>query len=501
MNGICHLKSLHVTSACMAGVALFLLTSSAFAGGTYEYADETATRLPTPPNDPALSTEDPEEKDFAWGDLDLDGDIDLVVVRKEPLTTPGRRRNVLFMNEGGVLIDRTTEFASAADDGGEGFLDLTNDRDVVMVDVDNDGWLDVVTAPTSGQGLPKTISHPRVYMNQGESDGKWQGLLYEEARFPILALAPNFCGVAAGDVTGDGFADLYFVDYLSSLEDRLLINIGNGFFIDESKRRMTEEMLESGFGINTEIADVNNDGWNDVIKSDDGKVTIAYNGGEGFFNTFETIYVGAAYSFNTGELNNDGLLDVVIIDDSVDQYLLNQGNGGDGLANFAEFSFPNSTSGFGGNSVVADLDNDGWNEVLITDVDIDAGSCNGLSDILSNNEDPPFNTFLADSGGIPDRLFRGVHDIAVFDIDGDCWLDLVVGRCGGITVWINQHIGSPCDSCIGDLDGDGSITYGDLLAVLSAWGNKSGDPADLDSNGIVGTSDLLIILANWGVCE
>ena len=42
-----------------------------------------------------------------WGDLDKDGDEDLVIVRKQPWTTSGRKRNVLLMNEKGVLTDRT----------------------------------------------------------------------------------------------------------------------------------------------------------------------------------------------------------------------------------------------------------------------------------------------------------------------------------------------------------------------------------------------------------
>ena len=74
-----------------------------------EYQNQTATRLVS---DPLLGVNDPEEKDYAWGDVNKDGWIDLVVVRKEPFTSPGRRPNVLFMNENGVLTDRTAQYAS-----------------------------------------------------------------------------------------------------------------------------------------------------------------------------------------------------------------------------------------------------------------------------------------------------------------------------------------------------------------------------------------------------
>ncbi len=66
-------------------------------GGWVEFSNHTSTRLVS---DPAVGSGDLEEKDYAWGDVDKDGDIDLVCVRKQPFTTPGRRTNVLFMNEG-----------------------------------------------------------------------------------------------------------------------------------------------------------------------------------------------------------------------------------------------------------------------------------------------------------------------------------------------------------------------------------------------------------------
>ncbi|MBX3374275.1 MAG: DNRLRE domain-containing protein [Phycisphaeraceae bacterium] len=56
----------------------------------------------------------------------------------------------------------------------------------------------------------------------------------------------------------------------------------------------------------------------------------------------------------------------------------------------------------------------------------------------------------------------------------------------------------------GDINGDGTVDFADLLLVLSAWGPCPGDPhhdpcpADLTGDGTVDFADLLIVLANWG---
>ncbi|MFT7679983.1 MAG: hypothetical protein ACI8QC_003989, partial [Planctomycetota bacterium] len=135
---------------------------------------------------PQFLEQDIDERDYVIGDLDQDGRDDLVIVRKRPFMTKGRRENLLLMAEGDQLVDRTLDYASASDVPGDlGFLTPTNDRDVILADLDLDGWLDVITSTTLSSGQTKAISHPRIYRNLGlDSNGQWLGLIHEDARIP-----------------------------------------------------------------------------------------------------------------------------------------------------------------------------------------------------------------------------------------------------------------------------------------------------------------------------
>jgi hypothetical protein len=475
--------------------ALVVLAAAATASAQFNvrwiaYTNESALRLQAAP---AVGLADVDEKDYAWGDVDNDGDIDLVCVRKEPFTTPGRRTNVLFMNEGiaeghpfdGILVDRTLQYASDSDVPGDmGFLTPTNDRDVVLADFNNDGWLDIATAVTISDGLPKAISHPRIYINKGAINGVWQGFRFEAARSPQLYVlnsngTPNlanpqpgrFCSIAAGDVTGDGYADLFLGDYDSgggSLEppgidinDRLWVNDGTGHFIDSYQTRMTAAMLISNFSVSAAIADMNNDGRMDVVKDsalqDPRRVDVIYDLGPttGVFDLIQTAHTNAPYFTSVGDLNNDGRLDLVITDDGADAYRLATGVDALGRVTWGPsttFHFlasGGSDDGFGSQSVIEDLDRDGWRDVIIADVDVDISGCNRRMHIYHNLGNAPNVTLRweremagTNSGpgwlGAPPFLnadLTGTHNVAVFDIDGDGWNDLVLGRCTGTSVW------------------------------------------------------------------
>lgn len=446
------------TALCADGVA------QSFGNEWLAYVDATASRLGVPP---AAVSGDQDEIDFAIGDLDLDGFSDLVVVRKEPYVTTGRRTNLLLMNRNGVLQDETALYASASDVvGDQGFLTPTNDRDVVVSDIDGDGFPDIVTATALSFGEPKHISHPRVYRNLGGGAGHWLGLRHEDGRIPQFfttggtATPPNFCGVSAGDVTGDGADDLFFDDYdagggsgLSDLNDRLLVNDGFGFFTDQSALRMTAAMLTSGFGTSSEIVDINGDGANDVVKNWANNTRAIYNNPAnlGFFQFMNSPYDGLSYHVSAGDLNNDGRLDLALTDDAKDRVVFNTGNdafGGViwGPALTMQF-LAGADEGFGGNNDIVDLDQDGWNDVVIADVDDEIPGCfrrihlyhnpggvPGSQVVLREEREQAVGGWLGAKNLLAQDLTGG-YDVAAFDIDNDGLLDLVMGRCTGTFVW------------------------------------------------------------------
>lgn len=417
-----------------------LAPSTARAADWITYVDETATRIAA---DSSVGVSDATEKDLVAGDVDQDGDTDLIVVRKTPFTNPGGFRSVLFMNEGGVMTDRTSTLAPD-------FLDPSDDRDVELADVDGDGWLDVVTAGTFGE-------QPRILMNLGETADVWQGFDYQASRLPVLTSTggngPKFCGLGVGDVTGDGRPDLYFTDYENDMEDRLLINNGSGTFTDQTSSRLTPQMVASVFGTDADIADMNGDGFNDIVKdnatgSGGGSiskgvtapfVSILYNDGTGHFTFMDPIYSEAPYMVAPADFTQDSRLDLFVVDDGQDSYLINTGNDAQGHANFtAHMSSPSpNTNFFGGNVDFADLDNDGILDILISDVDTDAPGCDRQLVLLRGQGVPPAVTYSDPLlGASRPWTPAGVFDVAAMHIDDDGVLDLWIGTCSGTKVFM-----------------------------------------------------------------
>lgn len=457
------------------------------------------------------------ETDFRWADLDKNGRMDLVIVRSVPFIFVGKRTCVLLMNEGGVLVDRTAQYATQSDVvGDQGFLTPTQNRDVVIADVDGDSWLDVVTAPDQPvAGDPKSITHPRVYRNLGQSGGAWLGLKYEEARIPQLLHAtsgvpvhPKFMAVAAGDVNGDGALDLYFGDHdyvamfvaeatAVDTNDRLLLNDGNGFFTDGSKLSMSPAMLESKYCNSVAMADYNLDGVVDRVKQtthdSPNSVHLAYNDPAmpGKFKSTVRIYNGSPYFINDSDLNGDGRLDLIISDNNADRFLLNLSTAPSGDVVWSSpktYQFlSGGDDGFGADGLGADLDLDGWNDVFISDVDPEiagynrrlhiyhnrGGTVGGDVQLVEERASTNDHEWVGVVGMTPQQM-KGTHDVGVFDVDGDGLPDIFSSRSVETVVWrqvkpfVDLGLGLPGVSGAPVLSGTGSLQPGTSGTVALA---------------------------------
>jgi hypothetical protein len=90
--------------------------------------------------------------------------------------------------------------------------------------------------------------------------------------------------------------------------------------------------------------------------------------------------------------------------------------------------------------------------------------------------------------GIPASELAGVFDVAPLDVDGDGWLDLVVGRSDGTRVWINQPP-EPGSGQVPAADPGSMLRLargsGDVELLLS-WGDSC-SPLDTEFNVYQGT--------------
>ncbi len=457
------------------------------------YENQTADRLIAPQE---VIVNDNLEKVFTWDDYDQDGDVDLVMCRKFPGSITGGFSNFIFMNENGLLVDRTDEYGTCSDSPGhQGFPDPTNDRRIHTMDVDLDGWMDLVTCTTMSDGLDWQIGQPRVYRNLGnDASGNWQGFCYEHMRFPEMFAAngnaanPRFCDFAFGDFNGDGYPDLFMTDYdtpetsgtqcidlnqdgdtndpgecqqspaesgANDYNNRLYYNWGDdpagpgpGHFYDTAYTKMTSAQLASGFGNAAKAADFNGDGHLDIVRvntlTGGQDVAILYAKPEDLGESYTgpvSISSGAPYNLEHGDLNGDGMMDLVVIDDGKDKYLINQGNNAAGQAQFISYTIADSFSEFGNRTRIADLDNDGRPDVLIADVDADLPQfCPSSGRRMHIYRNTGNVSALLDEDGevLPNSQIANTYDTAPIDIDGDGWLDLVVARCQGVFVWMNQ---------------------------------------------------------------
>ena len=175
----------------------------------------------------------------AFGDYDLDGDLDLFVAG----WTGG---NHLFRNNGNGTFTRVTGSAFIGD-----LLEIPRGFSPRFCDIDADGWPDLLLAADFFTG--------RVYINNG--DGTFTNRTAEWG----VGLASNGMGSAPADVNNDGLIDWYVTSRIQLDGDdgsgnMLYINRG-GFF---EERSHAAGVNGGGWGWGTDAVDFDHDGWLDI---------------------------------------------------------------------------------------------------------------------------------------------------------------------------------------------------------------------------------------------
>ncbi len=318
---------------------------------------------------------------LAFGDLDGDGDLDVVVANYN-------QAQYILLNNGDATFSSST-FG--------GFSKSTN---VALGDLDNDGDLDAIII---GDDTAKEI-----WLNNGDAT-------FTSSTFGVNNVLSN--DIALGDLDNDGDLDAIITNF--NRDQEVWLNNGNATF--EMYRDGPES---SSISRGIDLGDLDGDGDLDAIIANDNWAPqeIWYNNGDGSFN-ITTFGTDRSQDVAIGDLDGDGDLDAIISNYNQSSKLWR--NNGDGT--FAE-------SNFGGfnplwrAAELGDFDDDG---------DLDAVFANALGGNSFYVNDGAGTFSYKTSGGM--GATASSSGVAVGDLDRDGDLDIMFANLNKAQrIWINQ---------------------------------------------------------------
>lgn len=208
---------------------------------------------------------------------------------------------------------------------------------VAVVDINNDGWMDVYVCATSYE--PGKRRANQLYVNQGMRENG-SPFFREMAESYGIADTSYSTTSAFFDYDNDGDLDLYVA--VNQFDPRFA---PNGFWRQNDPRAMVNAdklyentkdsisghsvfreisakagIVRGGFTLGINIVDINRDGWKDIYVSNDYNSPDMFyvNNGDGTFTDRAGEYLKhTSYSsmgMNIADMNNDGLADIFVLD-------------------------------------------------------------------------------------------------------------------------------------------------------------------------------------------
>lgn len=360
------------------------------------------------------------------GDLDGDGDTDLVVANGESDDV------AVLRNLGGGQFRLTQSYSAGS-----------APTALELGDFEGDGDLDLVVVSRWDDSAAILL---------GTGDGRFlRGPIYETGDYPR--------GISVSDFDGDGRPDIAVAAY-NGEELAVFLGLGGGFFERVSTVPVRSRHVRS--------ADFDLDGHADLVCTGRSRSMFIYRGrGDGSFEQSQELRNGGVdpLCMATGDLNGDGRPDLLLGAYSTHvAVMLNQGRG-----TFFDARWYNPTGGYHQAVALGDVNSDG-----IPDIAVAASNPTSFLVSLGLGD----GTFDVPHQWGMYYLTRSIH---IIDLDGDGNRDLLAtfryyshggfsfrlgnggGYFGELTVYDESEYVE--NSAVGDLDGDGDA---DIILVDAA---------------------------------
>ena len=238
--------------------------------------------------------------DFISGDLDSDGDIDLIGILPGP-------NNASLKGFGWLENDGSQNFSNYQSIS----TDIHSCNQIIFKDVDNDGVKDVTIGTYAAQG------EIAWFKNLGSAVFGAKNVITENELEGVKSISLN-------DLNNNGQLDLVTA---SSTDDKI------AWFENSGGSFGAQQIISTNADAANQVyvADFDNDGYNDVVSAsvDDNKIAWYKNLGNGSFSNEIVIdvFTSSAFSVKGSDMDNDGDIDIVGSFAFAIKWYENQGDG------------------------------------------------------------------------------------------------------------------------------------------------------------------------------